>query len=159
MGSVNTRGLLLTCVGVVLLAGAAASVGYAGGLERAGGEEPPDPVGMLGPDEATVLVDIEHSRFEPAHLVVAQGTEVRFVLVNHDPITHELIVGGPEVHERHSNGTEARHAPRPGEVSVEAGDIASTTYQFDEPGDVTMACHLPRHLEYGMVGHVEVIEG
>jgi uncharacterized cupredoxin-like copper-binding protein len=111
---------------------------------------------VLGPGPATVLVEIEHSRFSTDRIDVAVGTDVRFVLVNDDPILHELIVGPPDVHARHANGTEARHPPRPGEVTVEPGGIASTTYRFDEAGSFEFACHLPRHLEYGMVGEVVV---
>ena len=55
----------------------------------------------------TVVVDVEHSRFIPSTCVVEVGTEVRFVVRNDDPINHELIVGPPDVHARHRNGTEA----------------------------------------------------
>jgi len=82
---------------------------------------------------------------------------VRFVVVNHDPIGHELIVGGPDVQARHANGHEAYHPPVPGEVSVPAEGRASTTYVFHAPGPVEYACHLPRHYEYGMHGIVEVV--
>ena len=83
-------------------------------------------------------------------------TEVRFVLVNHDPIGHEFIVGGPEVHARHANGHEAYHPPVPGEVSIPADARASTTYGFHAPGPVEFACHLPGHYQYGMHGIVRV---
>ena len=83
-------------------------------------------------------------------------TEVRFVLVNHDPIGHEFIVGGPEVQARHANGHEAYHPPVPGEVSVPADARASTTYFFHAPGPVEFACHLPGHYQYGMHGIVRV---
>jgi len=111
----------------------------------------------LGPGTVTVVVDIEHSSFEPSFLRVVEGTEVRFVVSNHDPIGHELIVGPPEVHDRHRNGTEAHHAAKPGEVSVGPDEQAVTTYVFDEPGTVEMACHLPGHYAYGMRGEIEVV--
>ena len=50
----------------------------------------------------------------PDHLTVRRGTLVRFVVRNHDPIRHELIVGPPEVHARHASGHEAVHPPVPG---------------------------------------------
>jgi uncharacterized cupredoxin-like copper-binding protein len=86
------------------------------------------------------------------------GTEVRFVVSNHDPISHELIVGPPDVHARHRNGTEARHDPKPGEISLAPDEQAVTTYRFDEPGIVEVACHLPGHYDYGMHGDIEVVE-
>jgi uncharacterized cupredoxin-like copper-binding protein len=104
----------------------------------------------------TIELGIDHSRFSTARVEVTVGTTVRFVVVNDDPINHELIVGPPEVHERHASGTEATHPPVPGEVSVGPNETAVTTYTFDEPGEVVFACHLPGHLEYGMRGVVVV---
>ena len=75
---------------------------------------------------------MRHSRFFPAHVSVPEGTHVRFVVRNDDPIGHELIVGDESVHLRHEKGTEAWHPPRPGEVSVEAGALASTTFTFTD---------------------------
>lgn len=116
-----------------------------------------DADGVLGPGRVTVELVIEHSRFETDAIRVQEGTTVRFVVVNGDPIRHELIVGPPEVHRRHEDGTEAAHTPRPGEVTVDALDSAVTTYVFDEPGHIEFACHLPGHVDYGMVGAVEVV--
>lgn len=135
-----------------LLAGAAVSAtGYA--LER---DDPP-PAEALGPDAVTVVVDIEHSRFIPDRLRVVAGTEVRFVLTNGDPINHELIIGPPDVHARHANGTEASHPPRNGELSVGPDGQGVTRYVFHDVGTVEMACHLPGHYEYGMHGEIEVV--
>lgn len=111
---------------------------------------------VLGPGAVTVTLDIEHSRFTPAELHVRPGTVVTFVVVNGDPIHHELIVGPPEVHRRHEHGTEAEHPPIEGEVTVGPNGTATTFYRFDEPGTVAFACHLPGHVAYGMVGQVHV---
>lgn len=126
--------------------------GYAIGVGRATADGRP-----LGPGPVTVVLDIEHSTFSPASLRVVKGTQVRFVVDNHDPINHELIVGTPEVHRRHSSGTEPHHATVPGEVSVSPGKRVSTTYTFDAVGQVELACHLPGHYDYGMRGSVSVI--
>jgi uncharacterized cupredoxin-like copper-binding protein len=88
---------------------------------------------------------------------VRPHTDVRFVVVNHDPIGHELIVGGPDVQARHASGHEAYHPPVSGEVSVPADGRASTTYSFHVPGPVEYACHLPGHYQYGMHGIIEVV--
>jgi uncharacterized cupredoxin-like copper-binding protein len=115
------------------------------------------PVVALGPGEVTVEIDIEYSRFSPAQLTVVEGTRVRFVIVNEDPIHHEFITGGPDVHIRHANGTESNHPSIPGEVSVDPNGRAITTFVFDQPGRFEFACHLPRHYEYGMKGEIEVV--
>ena len=89
----------------------------------------------LGPEPVTVVVDVEHSRFVPDYIRVVEGTEVRFVLRNGDPINHELIVGPDSVHARHHNGTEAYHPPKPGELSVGPDEQGVTSYVFDDSGD------------------------
>ena len=115
------------------------------------------PSGALGPGNVTVEIDIVHSRFALDDFSVRPGTDIRFVVHNRDPIRHELIVGPPEVHARHEGGHEAQHPPVPGEVSVEPGKTAETTYRFDGVGPVEFACHLPGHYSYGMNGWVRIV--
>ena len=141
----------LAAVGIAA-AVAAATVG-AGYATDAGGDARPT---ALGPGLVTVEVGIQHSRFSVDELRVAEGTTVRFVVRNDDPIGHELVVGAADVHRRHETGGEAQHPPVPGEVSVAPGEVGVTVYDFDEPGAVTFACHLPGHVAYGMVGEVQV---
>lgn len=129
------------------------AVATGGGVVAASADPTPS---VLGPEPVTVVVEIEHSRFGVTSLPVAVGTPVRFVVVNRDPIDHELIVGPPEVHDRHRDGTERRHKPVPGEISVAALQRGVTTYTFSEPGVVEMACHLPGHYDYGMRGEIRV---
>jgi uncharacterized cupredoxin-like copper-binding protein len=117
----------------------------------------PAPPQAFGPGEATVEIAIDHSLFADRPLRVVEGTRVRFVIVNRDPIGHEFIVGPPAVHARHAAGHEAKHPSIPGEVSVEPNATAITTYRFGRPGRVVYACHLPGHFEYGMHGVIEVV--
>jgi uncharacterized cupredoxin-like copper-binding protein len=129
----------------------------AGGLAVAAARADGPAVPALGPGDVTVELHIEHSRFEPTEIRVVQGTRLRFVVDNDDPINHELIVGGPEVHARHAHGTEAEHPSVPGEVSVGPNRMGVTTLRFDDPGTFEFACHLPGHYAYGMHGVVEVV--
>jgi uncharacterized cupredoxin-like copper-binding protein len=111
----------------------------------------------LGPGAATVELDVQYSKFSTTRLVVHEGTLVRFVMHNADPIRHELIVGPQAVHDRHASGTEAAHPPVPGEVTVDPGQTAETVYRFDTAGTIVFACHLPGHYQYGMHGVVQVL--
>jgi uncharacterized cupredoxin-like copper-binding protein len=105
----------------------------------------------------TVEVTIHYSTFEPADLAVDPGETVRFVIRNTDPIDHEFILGDARVQRVHEEGTEAHHAPRPGEVSVPAGETVVTTYTFPEtPGSLIFGCHLPGHYDFGMRGTVTI---
>lgn len=137
----------------VLVAGLVASTGY--GIEAARADDHAH--GPLGPGDVTIRLGIEHSRFDLDEIRVVAGTRVRFVVDNTDPIAHELILGGPEVHARHESGTHPSHPPVPGEVSVAANARAVTTFRFDEPGRVDFACHLPGHYDFGMHGTVVVL--
>jgi uncharacterized cupredoxin-like copper-binding protein len=105
----------------------------------------------------TVEVTIHYSTFGPADLAVDPGETVRFVIRNTDPIDHEFILGDARVQRVHEEGTEAHHAPRPGEVSVPAGETVVTTYTFPEtPGSLIFGCHLPGHYDFGMRGTVTI---
>ena len=110
----------------------------------------------LGPGLVTVNVDIHYSHYSISTLQVRQGTTVRFLIHNHDPIAHEFIVGPPWIHALHQRGTHPAHPPVPGEVSIPPDDVGETFYRFDQVGKTEFACHLPGHLAYGMIGWVDV---
>lgn len=103
-----------------------------------------------------VVLTIHHSRFLPSAVTVEEGTLVRFVVRNADPIDHELIVGPQAVQDAHERGSHAVHGAVPGEVSVPAGEERSTTYRFGRSGRVLFGCHLPGHFDYGMRGVLTV---
>ena len=146
-----TPGKLAVRVALAIVVGVGtAATGYA--MDASAGSQ-----GALGPGRVRVEIGIEHSRFSIGHLQVQEGTLVEFVVDNDDPIAHELIVGDAEVHRAHEDGTELRHPPVPGEVSVDGGERGLTYATFDEPGTVVFACHLPGHVAYGMVGEIEVV--
>ena len=147
------RGWVRRLVTAGLVALAVTGGGY--GYEALAGESAPAPA-LLGPGDVTVRLGVEHSLFDADEIRVVEGTRVRFVVDNGDPIGHELITGPPAIHVQHANGTHPRHASIPGEVSVGAGQVAVTTFTFDEPGEFEFACHLPGHYEYGMHGTVVV---
>jgi uncharacterized cupredoxin-like copper-binding protein len=105
----------------------------------------------------TVHITIHYSSFAPGAVDVEPGETVRFVIRNTDPIDHEFILGDEEVQLAHELGTEAHHAPRPGEVSVPAGKTVVTTYTFPETsGELIFGCHLPGHYDFGMHGTVTI---
>ena len=55
------------------------------------------PASTLGPGTVTIDIDITNSKFAVDAFAVHPGSLVRFVVHNHDPIRHELIVGPPAV--------------------------------------------------------------
>jgi uncharacterized cupredoxin-like copper-binding protein len=107
------------------------------------------------PAERTVRIRIHYSAYSLGHLDVSPGETVRFVVTNTDPIDHEFIVGDESVQVAHELGTEAYHPPRPGEITIRAGETVETTYTFGDR-DLLFGCHLPGHFVYGMRGSISV---
>jgi uncharacterized cupredoxin-like copper-binding protein len=104
-----------------------------------------------------VTLEIRHSRFEPGSFSVPGGTTVRIVVHNADPIDHELIVGDQAVQDRHEHGLDDHHdGSVPGEVSVPAGAVVTTTYRVDRGARLLYGCHLPGHWAYGMHGRIDL---
>jgi uncharacterized cupredoxin-like copper-binding protein len=139
-----------------VLALSVASVTAVGGYATTGAAHAASDT-ALGPGLVTVDVGIHYSHFSFSALKVHQGTLVRFLVHNDDPIHHEFIVGDASVHLRHERGSESTHPPVPGEVSVAPDDVGETFYKFDQTGRFEFACHLPGHLAYGMKGWVTVV--
>jgi uncharacterized cupredoxin-like copper-binding protein len=107
------------------------------------------------PAERTVHIRIHYSAFSFGHLDVSPGETIRFVVTNADPIDHEFIVGDKAVQVAHELGTEAYHPPRPGEITIRAGETVETTYTFGDR-DLLFGCHLPGHYAYGMRASIAV---
>ncbi len=107
-------------------------------------------------ESRTVAIRIHYSAFDASEIRVQPGSTVTFVVENSDPIDHEFILGDQGVQLAHENGTEAYHPPRPGEMTVPAGETVSTTYTFGEAGQLLFGCHLPGHYAYGMSGLITI---
>lgn len=155
MGLTGARRLGAIAASFVMIGGAALLI--AGTVQSDAGAAAPPPRAVLGPGIVTVRIQIDRSHFSRNRIRVRPHTTVQFVIVNHDPIGHEFIIGDAEVHARHENGHEASHPPVPGEVSIPPLTTGTTTFELHEPGIVEFACHLPGHFQYGMVGEVVVV--
>ena len=106
----------------------------------------------------TVVLTIHHSKFSASEVEIPAGVPVRFVVRNYDPIDHELIVGDEATHARHESGSHGKHGEVPGEVTVRAGEEASTVFTASaDDADLLFGCHLPGHWAYGMRGTVAVV--
>jgi uncharacterized cupredoxin-like copper-binding protein len=108
------------------------------------------------PTSVRVEIVIHYSHFTPSEISVPHGVPVRFVLISHDPIEHEWLIGDAAFHERHRTGTEPQHGERPNEVTIPPFATVETTLTFEEPGELAFICHVPRHESYGMVGTLRV---
>lgn len=115
-----------------------------------------------GSGDRVVTVTIEHSTFSTGTIEVKPGETVTFEIHNNDPIDHEFLVGDKKMQRVHELGTEGHHGGRPTEVSIPAGESRTTTIEFTETGELSLAdpliygCHLPGHYDYGMKGEIQV---
>ncbi|HEV3354288.1 MAG TPA: plastocyanin/azurin family copper-binding protein [Acidimicrobiales bacterium] len=104
-----------------------------------------------------IHIEIHHSRFVPAAVSIGAGQTVRFVVRNTDPIDHEFIVGDQAAQDRHEHGVDDHHdGSVPGEISVPAGAVVTTSYRPAGPSPILYGCHLPGHWAYGMRGVIRV---
>ena len=107
------------------------------------------------PTVRTVRIGIHYSAFSLAVIDVDPGETVLFVVSNADSFDHDFIIGDQAVQIAHERGTEAFHPPRPGEITILAGETVETTYTFGAR-DLIFGCHLPGHYTYGMRGFISV---
>jgi uncharacterized cupredoxin-like copper-binding protein len=130
------------------------AAGLALALMLAGcGRSRADPVGGI----RTVHVTIQWTRFHPALFSFPEGTTVRFVIKNADPIEHEFILGSKRVQDHVEHTAHLAHdGSVQGQITVPPGTIRTTTYTFGRPGGVLLGCHLLGHYAYGMKGAVTI---
>ena len=81
----------------------------------------------------TEPIRIRYSNYDRGNISVPAGVPITIVVRNDDPIDHEFIVGGADVHDRHRTGTEPAHGSRPTELTVPAGTTRATTITFRAP--------------------------
>lgn len=103
--------------------------------------------------------------FDPAEVTVAAGETVTFEVTNSDTIEHDFTLGDEAAQDEHEEEMRAMddadgemgHAEA-NAVVVPAGETASITWTFTEPGTVIYGCHQPGHYDADMRGEV-IVEG
>lgn len=126
-----------------------------------GGTDP----GAVGqsPTPRVVELSMEDMRFVPERVEVRLHETVRFLVRNPDDIPHEVFLGTDAEQLEHR----AAHASAPpgsqADVPhfgygayVHARGTEQFMYRFDQPGPVTIGCHLPGHWEGGMRAEITV---
>lgn len=112
--------------------------------------------------DRTITIVAEEMSFEPSHIRVRKGTTVRFVIRNEGDVRHEFVIGDVAAHAGHAidmrDGAHAEHATDATSlgVSVPPGATRRLSVRFRSLRDLTYVCHVPGHLEAGMVGHIEI---
>ena len=109
----------------------------------------------------TIIVLMQGSRFVPVNITVKRGETVRFVIINHDPIAHEFVLGDAveqAAHEKEMASMPGMKMDDSNGVTVAPGKAESLVWTFASIGKLQYACHLPGHYEDGMVGYLTIGE-
>ena len=119
-----------------------------------------------------VNVIIRDYLFEPTPIRLVRGETVRFNIVNGGLLPHDFVLGGAAVQAAWASAEAiathqilAATAPPvslPPELAglrvyLTSGQSSSVVFRVPEEGELLLACHIPGHLEKGMVGVVEYV--
>jgi uncharacterized cupredoxin-like copper-binding protein len=131
------------------------------GITRAGTPADPRPVTVLMRDYL----------FDPTPLVLVAGETIRLTVFSAGMTAHELVLGDDAVQQAWAAADAAATPPAPFATAPPAsvppatggirllltsGETATVDYVVPETGVLKLLCHLPGHIERGMIGQVEL---
>ena len=143
------------------------------GMQRPG-EAPPDVViTEAGTADAprAVTVIMRDYRFDPTPIVLVPGETVRFTIFNAGLEVHDFVIGDADVqrtwHEADAAATPPNMLATPPPASVppgtgglrvflRSGEQASADYHVPGDEELQLLCHIPGHIEKGMIGRVDL---
>jgi uncharacterized cupredoxin-like copper-binding protein len=122
-------------------------------------------------DPRPVTVLMRDYLFDPTPLVLVAGETIRLTVFSAGMTAHELVLGDDAVQQAWADA-DARATPPapfatpppasvpPGTGGVRlllaSGETATVDYVVPETGVLKLLCHLPGHIERGMIGQVDV---
>lgn len=145
------------------------------GMQRPG-ELPPDvQISVAGTTDAPrdVTVIMRDYRFDPTPIVLVPGETVRFTVLNGGLVAHDLVIGDEAVQLAWAEADAAAGKPSllqtapPASAPADTGGLrvwlgsggqAVVEYQVPTGQALALLCHIPGHIEKGMVGAVELRE-
>lgn len=143
------------------------------GMQRPGEPPPEVEIAVAGTPEQPrpVTVIMRDYRFDPTPVVLVPGETVRFNLFNAGLEVHDFVIGDADVQEAWSIADAAATPPNllatappasvpPGtgglRVFLRSGEQASVDYDVPSDEQLSLLCHIPGHIEKGMVGRVDL---
>lgn len=156
---VTLAGLALAGVLVFIGAKLAAAPAPTPDLSRPGTADQPRPVVVIMRDYV----------FNPTPLYLVPGETVEFQVINAGMVPHEFVLGDQSVQQAWASANAAATpagafatpprasvAPEVGglEVQLTPGQAQAFIYHVPADGALQLVCHLPGHVEKGMVGSV-----
>jgi uncharacterized cupredoxin-like copper-binding protein len=147
-------------IGMIALAASLAAMASAlahehGHHESYSAGEPGDP----SKPSRTIEIAMSEMDYEPTHIEVRQGEQIRFVLRNVGTEDHEFLLATTKENLKHA-AVMKKHPhmehDEPNGVRVAPKKTAEILWKFTKPGTFEYSCLIPDHREYGMTGHVTV---
>ena len=98
-------------------------------------------------------------QFSPNAFTVPAGKEITLIAENTGGVVHSFVI----MQKGQTAGTEFNDEDQPNvywEVEIQPGGSADTSFMAPtDPGDYEVICHIPGHLQAGMVGKLTVVAG
>lgn len=158
---------------VVVVFGVIATALVLLGMQRPGAPPPQVAIEQAGtptrPRDVTVIM--RDYRFDPTPVVLVPGETVRFTVLNGGLVRHDMVVGDAAVQEAWHQADAAATPPGllatapPASVPPDIGGLrvvlgsgeqAVVEYVVPTGQALGLLCHIPGHIERGMVGAIEL---
>jgi uncharacterized cupredoxin-like copper-binding protein len=149
--------LMALAVALALGAGIVPAAAHEGDHFSAG--EPGDPKQPARTIKVVMREDGKKMLFEPAHIVVQQGEQIRFALSNDGTESHEFVLA--TVAENRKHAKLMKKYPKMEHADANATRLKPFTegemvWKFTRPGTFEYACLIPGHYGAGMHGTIDV---
>ena len=117
--------------------------------------EPGDP----SKPSRTIEIEMTEMKFSPSQIEVKRGEQIRFVIRNEGTEDHEFLLATPKENLAHAEVMKKHpHMEHddPNGVRLSPYKSAELVWKFTKAGTFEYACLIPKHRDYGMLGHVVV---
>jgi uncharacterized cupredoxin-like copper-binding protein len=110
---------------------------------------------------ASTKIDVTLSdfQFQPNEFTVPAGQDITLNVTNSGGVVHSFVI----MNKGQSAGTEFNQEDQPNvywSIEVQGGGSTSTTFVAPkDPGEYEIVCHVPGHLQAGMMGKLTVVAG
>jgi uncharacterized cupredoxin-like copper-binding protein len=97
--------------------------------------------------------------FEPDHIEIRKGEQIRFSMKNHGESDHEFVLGTHDeivAHAEQMKKNPDMEHDDPNSKRLAAKENGDIVWLFNKPGRFEFACLIPGHMEAGMKGTIVV---
>ena len=107
----------------------------------------------------TIEIEMSEMKFSPPQIEVKRGEQIRFVIRNEGTEDHEFLLATTKENLAHAEVMKQHpHMEHddPNGVRLSPYKSAELVWKFTKAGTFEYACLIPKHRDYGMLGHVVV---